>query len=51
MKCRGRRRLRRWTPLVRRWLRDGIDVYAYFNNDIGGHAVRDAQALRALSEG
>ncbi len=25
----------------------GLDVYAYFNNDIGGHAVRNAQELRA----
>ncbi len=24
----------------------GFDVYAYFNNDIGGHAVRNAQELR-----
>ena len=24
----------------------GRDVYAYFNNDLDGHAVHDAQALR-----
>lgn len=24
----------------------GLDVYAYFNNDLGGHAVRNAVALR-----
>ena len=24
------------------WLDDGIDVYAYFNNDWYGHAVTDA---------
>ncbi len=29
------------------WLAAGIDVYAYFNNDYDGHAVRDAQWLRA----
>lgn len=29
-------------------LRAGCDVYAYFNNDVGGHAVRDARRLRAL---
>jgi uncharacterized protein YecE (DUF72 family) len=44
----GQRGLRRWAPLVRRWLDGGIDVFVYFNNDVGGHAVRDAQALRAL---
>jgi uncharacterized protein YecE (DUF72 family) len=27
-------------------LADGLDVYAYFNNDIGGHAVRNAFDLR-----
>lgn len=27
-------------------LEQGIDVYAYFNNDIGGHAVRNALTLR-----
>lgn len=47
----GRRRLERWAPLVRRWVDDGIDVFAYFNNDVGGHAVRDALALLALVGG
>lgn len=47
----GRSGLQRWAPQVRRWIDDGMDVFAYFNNDIGGHAVRDAQALRALVEG
>jgi len=27
-------------------LRSGRDVYAYFNNDIGGHAIRDADRFR-----
>ena len=31
---------------VRAWLRRGHDVYAYFNNDAGGHAVRNAIQLR-----
>jgi len=33
-----------------RWLADrahaGPDVFAYFNNDVGGHAPRDAARLR-----
>jgi uncharacterized protein YecE (DUF72 family) len=41
----GRRGLKRWAPLIEAWLDEGIDVFAYFNNDVGGHAVRDAQAL------
>jgi uncharacterized protein YecE (DUF72 family) len=28
------------------WHDDGCDVYAYFNNDVGGHAVRNALDLR-----
>jgi uncharacterized protein YecE (DUF72 family) len=31
---------------IRRWLAEGRDVYAYFNNDIGGHAPRNAADLR-----
>jgi uncharacterized protein YecE (DUF72 family) len=27
-------------------LDDGVDVYAYFNNDWYGHAVNDALVLR-----
>jgi len=35
---------------IRRYLRDGIDVYAYFNNDALGHAVENARMLRRLLE-
>jgi len=31
---------------IRTYLADGNDVYAFFNNDIGGHAVRNAADLR-----
>jgi uncharacterized protein YecE (DUF72 family) len=30
-------------------LNEGIRVYAYFNNDIGGHAPRDATRFRAMT--
>ena len=33
------------------WLGEGLDVYAYFNNDGGGAAVRNAPRLRDLVEG
>jgi uncharacterized protein YecE (DUF72 family) len=39
---------RRLGPVAKRlqaWLDDGCDVYAYFNNDHEGHAVKDAQWL------
>jgi uncharacterized protein YecE (DUF72 family) len=31
---------------IRSWAARGLDVYAYFNNDAGGHAVEDARDLR-----
>jgi uncharacterized protein YecE (DUF72 family) len=31
---------------MQEWLDQGHDVYAYFNNDYEGHAVRDAAWLR-----
>lgn len=36
---------------IRKHLADGYDVYAFFNNDIGGHAVRNAADLRRYVEG
>jgi uncharacterized protein YecE (DUF72 family) len=33
---------------VRGWLRAGLDVYVYFNNDFHGHAWRNALTLRTL---
>jgi uncharacterized protein YecE (DUF72 family) len=39
------RRLRSVAARLRRWLDDGIDVHAYFNNDVGGDAVTDARWL------
>jgi uncharacterized protein YecE (DUF72 family) len=36
---------------IRRELRRGLDVYAYFNNDVGGHAVRNALDLRRYAQG
>jgi uncharacterized protein YecE (DUF72 family) len=39
-------RLRRPAARLRAWLDEGCDVYAYFNNDYHGDAVRDATWLR-----
>jgi len=46
----SRQRLRGWASWLRARRDERCDVYAYFNNDIGGHAPRDALALRALLE-
>ena len=43
-------RLERWAEWLDEQRRAGIDGYAYFNNDIGGHAPRDAVTLRTFLE-
>lgn len=35
-----------WADRIRAWAADGTPVWAYFNNDIGGHAPVDAERLR-----
>ncbi|MCC9205246.1 DUF72 domain-containing protein [Arthrobacter sp. zg-Y769] len=37
-----------WAARIREWESAGRDVYAYFNNDLEGHAVRNARRLREL---
>jgi uncharacterized protein YecE (DUF72 family) len=38
--------LRRWADLICGWIPKLKYVYAYFNNDVGGHAIRNAQTLQ-----
>jgi uncharacterized protein YecE (DUF72 family) len=38
--------LRWWADRIREWSHTGRSVYAYFNNDGFGHAVRNAMTLR-----
>jgi uncharacterized protein YecE (DUF72 family) len=40
--------LREWADRVMAWRDEGRRVDVYFNNDLGGHAVRNARQLRAL---
>ena len=44
----GRQTLQPWADRLLGWRRGGLDVFVYFNNDMEGHAVRDAQTLIAL---
>jgi uncharacterized protein YecE (DUF72 family) len=37
-----------WATKCRGWASDGLDVYAYFDNDIKGYAPYDAMKLTAL---
>jgi uncharacterized protein YecE (DUF72 family) len=39
-------RLNAWARRISIWSAQGWPVWVYFNNDIGGHAVRDAERLR-----
>jgi uncharacterized protein YecE (DUF72 family) len=38
--------LEQWGEWLAEAVRQGRSVYAYFNNDVGGHAPRDADRLR-----
>jgi uncharacterized protein YecE (DUF72 family) len=41
-------RLAAWADRIAAWAVAGLPVWAYFNNDVGGHAVVDAQRLREM---
>jgi uncharacterized protein YecE (DUF72 family) len=47
----GDEELRPWAGWLAQEHRSGRDVFAYFNNDIGGHAPRDAMRLREMLGG
>lgn len=42
--------LRGQAERIRRWRQEGKSVYAYFNNDVGGYAVRNALTLKGMVE-
>jgi uncharacterized protein YecE (DUF72 family) len=42
------RDLRWWAKQITQWDDEGRDVWIYFNNDLGGHAVRNAMSLQEL---
>lgn len=44
------RRLAEWANWLRHCRRTNIEIYAYFNNDVGGHAPRNALTLRRMME-
>ena len=41
--------LKKWAQRLRNW-QASRDMYVYFNNDIGGHAVENAKVLKTLVE-
>ena len=40
--------LETWARRIAAWHDQGLDVFVYFNNDVGGHAPRNAAALNEL---
>jgi len=40
--------LRAWAERIEGWKARLQQVFVYFNNDIGGHAIRNARSLRAM---
>jgi uncharacterized protein YecE (DUF72 family) len=44
----GERALRPWAERVLEWRGQKLDVFVYFNNDMEGHAIKDAQTLTSL---
>lgn len=39
--------LQQWASRIQNWAHRLSQIYVYFNNDVGGHAIRNARALRA----
>ncbi|MGI9952732.1 DUF72 domain-containing protein [Moorellaceae bacterium AZ2] len=44
----SREELEEWAEKIKHWLGQGLDVYAYFNNDAQGYALANARDLLAL---
>lgn len=40
--------LRKWGTRIKTLLQKGCDVYAYFNNDVGGYAINNARTLERI---
>ncbi len=40
--------LKVWARKIKKWLKQKLDVYVYFNNDAGGYAVKNAKQLIKL---
>ncbi|MBI2012494.1 DUF72 domain-containing protein [Candidatus Curtissbacteria bacterium] len=40
--------LKIWAGKIKKWQKQGLDVYAYFNNDVAGFAVENARELISM---
>lgn len=39
-----------WAERIKEWRRQGLTVFAYFNNDVNAYAVQNAQTLKRLMQ-
>src|SRR5205823_3316093 len=39
--------LQSWASKIQNWANRLSEIYVYFNNDVGGHAIRNARILRS----
>jgi uncharacterized protein YecE (DUF72 family) len=46
--CYTEKELKNWAKKIKSWIKQGLDVYVYFNNDALGYAVENAQTLKKL---
>lgn len=46
--CYTKKELKNWAEKIKNWQKQGLDVYAYFNNDALGYAIQNAQKLKEL---
>jgi uncharacterized protein YecE (DUF72 family) len=44
----GKRALQAWAERITEWQGRHLDVFVYFNNDMEGHAIKDAHTLKDL---
>lgn len=44
----SKKEMQEWAKKIKRWIKRGLDVYAYFNNDAFGYAVENANELKNL---
>lgn len=42
------KKVQAWTERLLKWEPTLLAAYVYFNNDIGGHAIRNARTLREM---
>ncbi len=40
--------LKKWAGKIKKWQKQGLDIYCYFNNDAYGYAIKNAKTLREM---